>query len=216
MRPCILAASLLIFLTLLPLAIAAPNYAIPINGRFHSRIIELQIPPTPSWAHDTVVNASQAWNKAQLWFRQFSLLDDTFNFTESKTGEVSVHFRMPSPYNDFAVGWTEYSFDSTAPGIISSAQVFLDGAVFNSTQESNATARHYAFWIALHELGRVLGLGSVLDGRDIMDPRATYRNADQPLLSTLDLYAVQFLASNLILASFVSLPNTIEYKLVNA
>ena len=139
-----------------------------------------------------------------------------FNFAESKTGEVSVEFGMPASYKGFAVGWTEYRFAPTTPGIIASAHVFLDGRIFNSTQEGNATARRYAFWIALHELGRVLGLGSVLDGKDIMDPRATYRNADQPMLSTLDLYAVQFLASSFTPASFVHLPGTIQYELVNA
>lgn len=48
------------------------------------------------------------------------------------------------------------------------AHVFLDEGVSNAGQEHNATSREYGFCLAPHELGRVLGLGSLVDGLDIM------------------------------------------------
>ncbi|MGA8904606.1 MAG: hypothetical protein WB661_06320, partial [Candidatus Bathyarchaeia archaeon] len=41
--------------------------SIPINGRFSSLVISISIPESPTWAHDLVVNATIAWNLAQLW-----------------------------------------------------------------------------------------------------------------------------------------------------
>ena len=214
-----LVAIFLVFLILVPTLIRADmSYSIPVIGRYSTLTIGLQIPSTPKWAHDVVVNASKVWTQGQLWFQQSLLLtSNVYSFIESKIGGVIVSFNMPKAYAGFAVGWTEYRFAASSKTSIVSARVFLHHDIFNSTQAGNATANQYAFRIALHELGRVLGLGSILDGQDIMDPRQPASAAtQQPLLSTLDLYAVHVLASGNTVPSFVTLPCTIRYELLRA
>ena len=104
----------------------------------------------------------------------------------------------------------------TSRSSIISTQTFLDPSVFNEAQESNATAQLYAFRLALHEFGRILGLGSVLDGQDLMDPQGTPERALQPpVFSTLDLYAVHVLASGNAPA-FVTLPSNMQNQLIDA
>jgi len=195
---------------------ASPSESIPIFGRHSSLTIRLQIPRTPVWAHDIVLNASIAWNQAQLWFeRAISPIGPTYMFIESNEASAIISFRMPIAYAGFAVGWTNYDYAPSSRDIIST-QTFLDPHVFNSSQEGNSTARDYAFRLALHELGRILGLGSVFDGRDIMDPRNTPGRVDQaPSLSTLDLYATHILAGGNA-PLFVTLPNNIQNQAIDA
>jgi len=207
----------LVLLIELPLSVHGATYSIPVNGRWANSNITLAIPPTPEWAHDVMVNASLVWNRAQVWFQDnFASFDNAYSFIESEAGNVSVSFTMPPKYGCVAVGWTEYVFAPSSTTILA-AHIYLDQVAFNSTQENNVTARQYAFRLALHELGRVLGLGSVLDPRDIMNPLATpSRAADPPMLSTLDLFAVHVLASRTSLpSSFIQL-NTDQYQLVDA
>lgn len=195
---------------------SAAEYSIPVNGRFGSSRITLAIPSTPKWAHDVVLNASLVWNRAQLWYQQtYSPDGNVFTYVESRLANATVTFTLPTLCAGFAVGWTEYDLAQSSNTILS-ARIFLDQAVFSAAQENNVTARHYAFWLALHELGRVLGLGSVLDGRDIMDPRGTANRITQPpMLSTLDLFAVHILASESYYTSPIVL-NTDQYQLLNA
>ncbi len=123
---------------------------------------------------------------------------------------------MPPAYAGVAVGWTEYKFAPSSRTTIISTQTYLDPTVFANPQESNVTARMYALRLALHELGRVLGLGSVLDGHDIMDPMGTPDRARDPMLiSVLDLYALKVLASGNA-PGFVTLPGDVPNQLLNA
>src|SRR5208337_2297911 len=109
-----------------------------------------------------------------------------------------------------AVGWTTYKYAPGSRTSIVSTQTYLTPTVFNDAQGSNATARSYAFWLALHELGRILGLGSILDGKDIMEPRYTPERITQvPNLSTLDLYALHILAQGTA-PTFVTLPDGVQ------
>ena len=196
---------------------AAPSESIPILGRYASLTIGLQIPHTPTWAHDIVLNASIAWNQAQLWFEQTDVTpaSQTYTFVESNQASAVISFSMPAAYSGFAVGWTNYKYAPSSK-IIVSTQTFLDPQVFNGSQEENATAREYALRLALHELGRILGLGSVFDGRDIMDPRNTPdRIYEAPVLSTLDLYATQVLAGGTTPNS-VTLPSNIQDQGIDA
>ena len=193
----------------------ASGPSIPIIGRFSTSTIGIRIPTTPKWAHDTVLNATMAWNQAQVWYAEASNQANVYSLVESINGEAVVSFTMPSVYSKIAVGWTDYEF-SRSSKIIMSTRTYLDPTVFNVNQGNNVTARRLALWLALHELGRVLGLGSVLDGRDIMDPRATSSRADDsPTLSTLDLYALNVLASGNAPA-YVTLPNGIPNQFVEA
>ena len=203
----------LILVVLLPLTPvhASTQPSIPINGRYSVLKIKIYIPAYPKWAHDVVLNATIAWNRAQLWDLQNNPTATLYTFVEGDDGTATstVSFSMPAPFASIAVGWTNYKFALGSRTSIVSTQTYLTPTVFNDAQASNATARQYAFWLALHELGRVLGLGSVLDGQDIMEPRYTTQRATQiPRLSTLDLYAVHVLAQGKA-PSYVTLPDGI-------
>jgi len=189
----------LILLAILPLTPvhASTQPSIPITGRYSLLTIKVYIPAYPKWAHDVVLNATIAWNRAQLWNLQNDPTATLYTFAETGDGTATstVTFSMPASFASIAVGWTNYKFAPGSRTSIVSTQTYLTPAVFNDAQVSNATARQYAFWLALHELGRVLGLGSVLDGQDIMEPRYTPQRVSQvPRISTLDLYALHVLA----------------------
>ena len=193
----------------------ATTYSISVNGRFSHLEIELEIPSTPKWAHDVILNASLAWNRAQVWYQQgSSSKGPVYTFVEANDGSAIVNFNMPRAYSGMAVGWTNYKFAPSSRIIIISTQTFLDPNVFNAAQANNATARQIAFWLALHELGRVLGLGSVLDTHDIMDPLWT-PNRVFPMISILDIYALHVLASG-VAPNFVTLPSSAENTLLDA
>jgi len=163
-----------------------------------------------------IVNASLAWNNGQLWFQHTYFPDgNVYTFTESNPANATVTYAMPSLCAGLAVGWTDYKYAPSSI-TITSAHTYLDPSIFNAGQEENATARAYAFRLALHELGRVLGLGNVIDGKDIMDPLATPSRATQPpMISTLDLFAVHVLASESTISPVIVL-NTDQYQLLNA
>jgi len=206
---------LLSVLTAFPAAHADLEYSIPINGQYPALVIGLRIQTTPQWAHDIVLNASLVWNQAQVWYQQTnSSTGAVYTFVEAGNGSATVNFSMPQAYSAIAVGWTNYKFAPLSRVIIVSTQTFLDPNVFNSLQENNATTRQSAFWLALHELGRVLGLGSVLDSHDIMDPLWTPYRAT-PMLSTLDIYALHVLASGGV-PNFVTLPSSVQNQLFGA
>jgi len=200
-------------MTLVPVHVSAQP-SIPINGRFSSLVIKISIPPSPAWAHDVVLNATVAWNMAQLWQNSTGPL---YTFVEANDGSATaqVNYQMPSAYAGIAVGWTNYNYEPNSRTSIRSTQTYLDPSVFTAAQTNNLTARQYAFWLATHELGRILGLGSILDSHDIMDPMATAARLDPPMLSTLDLYAVHVLASGSAPA-FVTLPSNVQNKMVDA
>jgi hypothetical protein len=193
------------------------NYSIPINGRYSILTIPIQIPPTPRWAHDVVLNASIAWNQAQAWYQQVIFpTANTYTLIESTSATATISFTIPQAYAGFAVGWTVYQYAPTSKTTIISSQTYLDPFLFSPTQENNMTARQLAFRLAIHELGRILGLGSVLDGRDVMDPRNTLlRAAQPPMISTLDLYAVHILAGGSA-PSFVTLPSDVQNQMIDA
>jgi len=174
--------------------------------------IKIFIPTTPQWAHDVVLNATIAWNKAQLWNLQNNPSATVYQFAETDDGSESavVSFSMPAAYATIAVGWTNYAYAPGTRTSIVSTQTYLTPTIFNAAQGNNMTARRYAFWLALHELGRILGLGSILDGQDIMEPRYTpERISETPRLSTLDLYALSVLAKGNA-PNFVTLPDGVQ------
>jgi hypothetical protein len=210
----ILPLMLLAVLALTPVH-ASTQPSIPISGRYSVLTIKIHIPAYPKWAHDVVLNASIAWNRAQLWANS-SGPAYTFVEVDDSSATTTVSYSMPQAYAGIAVGWTNYNYAPTSRTSIVSTQTFLDPSVFNEAQGSNSTAQLYAFRLALHEFGRILGLGSILDGQDLMDPRGTPERALQPpMFSTLDLYAVHVLASGST-PTFVTLPNNLQNQLVDA
>ncbi|HXZ90643.1 MAG TPA: hypothetical protein VEG61_06250 [Candidatus Dormibacteraeota bacterium] len=207
----ILPLLLVVLLPLIPVH-ASSQPSIPINGRYSTLTIKIYIPPSPKWAHDVVLNATIAWNRAQLWNLQNNPTATLYTFLETDDGTATstVSFTMPAAYAAIAVGWTTYKFTPGSRTSIASTQTYFTPTVFNDAQAGNATAREYAFWLSLHELGRVLGLGSVLDGHDIMEPRYTPQRVTQvPRLSTLDLYAIHVLAQGSA-PKFVTLPDGVQ------
>jgi len=215
LRAGILAFALTLTLIMFARPAYATTYSIPVVGRWSSLRIGLQIPSNPTWAHDVVLNASRVWNRAQVWFAQnYFPGGNVYSFVESQVGNATVTFGMPAEWASIAVGWTQYILDKSLT--IIKAHTFLDGGVFNAGQEHNETAREYGFRLALHELGRVLGLGSLVDGLDVMDPIGTASRArDPPIISIIDLFALHILASE----SYVSSPivlNTDQHVLMNA
>jgi hypothetical protein len=127
---------------------------------------------------------------AEVWFTQnYFPGGRVYTFVESPVGNATVAFVTLAECASIAVGWTEYIFDKSLT--IIEAHTFLDENAFNAGQEHNETAPKYGFRIALHELGRVLGL----DGLDIMDPIGTVSHAlDSPIISMIDLFALHVLA----------------------
>ena len=213
--PLYTAIILLVFLLPNPIVHATSN-SIPIAGRYSTLVIGIRIPGMPKWAHDTILNATTIWNEAQEWYESsVGLHGRVYLLEESNEGSATISFTMPEAYSKIAVGWTNYQFASGTRTILST-QSFLDPSIFGVDDSGNLTAQRYGFWLALHELGRVMGLGSVLDGRDIMDPRATSNRATQPpVLSTLDLYALDVLASGST-PSYVTLPIATPNQFVDA
>ena len=206
------AASLFLLLLVAVAPVRADAVSIPINGRYSVLTIKLYIPQTPKWAHDVVLNASMAWNHAQLQYAQSNPGSVAYNFVETDDGTATstVSFSMPAAYATIAVGWTSYGYAPGSRISVVSTQTYLTPAIFNDAQGSNATAVRYAFWLALHELGRVLGLGSLMDGKDIMEPRYFASRVDTvPEFSTIDLYALHVLAQGSAPA-FVTLPDGVQ------
>jgi hypothetical protein len=206
---------ILCLIPLVPSVNANTEYSIPINGRYSAHAIRVQLPQEPGWAHDLLINATIVWNQAQLWYQKNDPAT-VYEFTESASGSAVVYFGMPKAYAGFAVGWTEYDYVPSSKSTIQSTITYLDPSAFTPSQPNNDTARQYAFRLALHEFGRILGLGSILDGRDIMDPRDTINRArEPPMISILDLYALEVLASGNA-PDFVTLPSNIQNQLFDS
>ncbi len=84
-----------------------------------------------------------------------------------------------------------------------------------------ATSGEVLYRIILHELGHVMGLGHIFDGKDIMDGNAYFlHNLSRPsYISTVDLYAIRQLAllgdGTLRPYAFILIPTSIPYQLNN-
>jgi hypothetical protein len=216
-------AAFLLPLALMLLCTFAPVHAstqpsIPIIGRYSVLTIKIYIPHTPQWAHDVVLNATMAWNQAQLLTVGNDGFGTVYRFVETDDGTATsvVSFSMPTAYASIAVGWTNYKFATGSRTAITSTTTYLTPTIFNAAQGTNYTAERYAFWLALHESGRILGLGSLMDGKDIMEPRYfAARFLEAPQFSTLDLYALHVLAQG-DAPAFVTLPDGVQNQFAPA
>ena len=190
----------------LPLVHAdSQNYWIPTYGQswVHSTIY-VNIPATPTDAHDMVVHALAIWNAAQLWFAsQYFPNGAVYTLKESSTGTVHVFFTDQAGVDSVAhgekgdVGWTEVQGQPDITG----ANVYL------------VTSKIWIYLVA-HEFGHVLGLGHIAVASEsaqtciYTDLMCHFVYGQLP--STLDLYALHLLAGHST-SDTVTLPAKITY-----
>jgi hypothetical protein len=191
------------------------TYSIPLEGIvWPSNTITVHIQSTPSWAHESVVAAMTAWNEAQVWFKN----------TYYPTGAV---FNLVEAPSNTAVPFTGAAIVSFTSNTITCGQETADGcttwhiSTISTTTNTITTidiewTKDYTNHVSLHEVGRILGLGtaiytSQLNGNpDIMSEDWS---AGTPAISTLDLYAVHLMASGTSVTS-ATLPQNIPYMAV--
>ena len=210
----IIAASLLI-VCLLAVQVYANSYQIPIRGSGYPTLtVSVEIPR--GWASDSVRQAMQIWNQAQIWFaKTYFSNGKVYTFTESGAQYVHVIW---APYNPAYGGRAQSNcMANDAEGAIRgmNCSVSIVLTYSNGTNLTPATILHGA----LHEFGHVLGLRhpdpNILP-EDLMNPEWPDIPALAP--STLDLYAVHLLANAIgttssLVGGVVTLPANIPYKI---
>jgi hypothetical protein len=212
-----LAFQLICLLLAAPRVLAA-SPTIPIYGKFATLTIGIEIPSSPRWAHDVVLNAAEVWNRAQVWYCENFQDGPVYTFVEVARGNTTVSFdSLPPSF----VGLTSLTFSSLPPnslidGVAVGGSVQLSNRIFNEAEVGNTTNSDFAFHAALHELGHVLGLEEMLGGPDIMN---MFLQENAGYISTLDLYAIRYLAAlpaRTNPPTMVTLPATVPYRLVGA
>jgi hypothetical protein len=198
-------ALVLVFLTVLPLVHADPDYWIPTFGEiWATRTIYVNIPKTPAKAHDMTVQVLTIWNAAQLWFAsRYYSNSPVYTLKESSSGSVSVVFTDQATVDSIAqgeksdTGWTTNKGDPYLTG----STVYL------------VTTKIWLY-LVLHEFGHVLGLGHIKvkseSAKTCIYPDLMCHFVYDEYPSTLDLYALHLLAGAL-RPDKVNLPVNIPY-----
>ena len=188
---------LFLLLSILPFAHAQATYTIPISSIWQTGRIIVQIQSTPTWAHDSVIQAMQIWNQAQQWFRTtYYPTGGVLKLVEGSPGDAVVTFA----WNPIICG---------AYGSAGGCTTSWSG--YNAHAKTTIDLQwgpDYTSAIAVHELGRVLGIGTATYPQDLMNI-----NNDVHMPSTLDLYGVHLLASGSS-AHSATLPPQIPYMTV--
>jgi hypothetical protein len=159
--------------------------------------VGVEIPRSPTWAHDSVAQSLHIWNESQQWFRRsYYPSGSVFTFNQS-AGQVEVRFEN---YSGKYYGWAETRGNSWVVHlVIGGVQITADALVS----------------ISLHEFGHVMGLFHSQVYGDLMYETALIMPASGPLLpSTMDLYALHELAGGYG-AGTITLPNSIPYVVVS-
>lgn len=185
--------TLLAALTLIPFAQAQTTYTIPLEPRGWGGPINVQIQSTPTWAHNIVLHAMTTWNEAQAWFR------DTYY------PHTSIYTLVEATISGDAI--VTFTNTLTPEGWRGSTKSIQEG--LTRTIIDVQWGPDYTNTLALHELGRVLGLDSAIYSQDLMN----IVNIDRiHAPSTLDLYGVHLLAGGSQSTS-ATLPANIPYYL---
>jgi len=194
----VLAISILLLSLLLPMVSAQATYTIPLEeASWWTNRINVQIPSSPSWAHNCVVPALKTWNQAQTWFRDtYYPTGSVYTLIESQNTnpDVTVNFTV-SLVNGQYRGQTFYT---------TTGNYFDSGVKVTISLKSDTCI--VVTIIAIHEFGHVLGLDHATYPEDLMYVHAI--TASGP--STLDLYAVHMVAQHQV-SSSVTLPLNIPY-----
>ena len=201
-------ATVLVIACLLSAQVYAVSYQIPLRGPgYPSLDVSVEVPR--GWAADSVREAMQIWNQAQIWFaRTYFPNGRVYTFTEANAHYVHVRW---APYTPIYGGEALYNCVGDN-GMNCTVMIVL--TYNNGTNLSSATILH----VALHEFGHVLGLRHAnpnIIPEDLMNPGWPANPAMAP--STLDLYAVHLLASAIGTISrlgsgdIVTLPANIPY-----
>jgi hypothetical protein len=178
-------------------------YSIPLLGRWANHTIGVTVPPAPTWLHDMVLSAMENWTTAQEWFAanfypngRIYWLQET---SQNSNVTVGLNATMSAP------GETDYW--KTTTGQIVVAQIQLNIVIF-----TQPVPPPFADCVILHEFGHALGLDHVVDPPgDLMNPVL----GSTCSISTLDLYAVHFLAGyndTSILPTSVTMLTSLPYE----
>lgn len=211
----------LFVISLVPVTYAdAQTYTIPLlGGRWDRYEIGVAIPASPAWAHGSVLDAMNIWDRAQQWFastyypkgknNELILSEQVAHGSEATPPEHTVLVS----FGDFASG--ESIAEESAS--ISSNHIFTSAAVkLPRSYHGQALNDSYVPWLtrlATHVFGHVLGLDDATGFCDLMTSQATCDTPNLP--SSLDLYAIHVLAEGS-MPSTVTLPSDIPYGLVPA
>jgi hypothetical protein len=171
--------------------------------------ITVQIPASPSWAHDQVANSLKVWNQAQLWFAQTYFPDSpVYTLLESSSGVVIVNFVQAE--DKFLQDCRVSSSKDAVACNSYKTKLYFDMTYFSSD-------KGFFQHTSTHEFGHVLGLGHASYNGELMCVNWSVCFHPELVLnpSTLDLYAVHLLASGMGVSSetSVTLPPSIPFEI---
>lgn len=177
------------------------------------RRINVEVPSSPSWAKDVVIEAMSVWDHSQEWFA------NTYNLTDSP-------YELVQPHEGGKVEKTiSVDFADVPTGnrlgevnlIISSSKVFTSGLLtLPQSYHGEWLNGSYTPWftqLVVHMFGHVLGLDDLHGFCDVMEEGNSSCRSSVP--STLDLYAVYILAGGQAPPT-VTLPSSIAYQEIPA
>ena len=218
---------------------------------WHSQQVDLsvRIVGGPAWARESVIRAMNEWNVQQGAFVQKYYPNETYSLSNTCAIDTTVVcVQSLAATNAVANSYVFYEDENTATPMVTVlfspvhsqqaaaiehagselALTGFDGTKFTISVLSaltnvpdNATSSEVMYRIMLHELGHVMGLGHIFDGKDIMDGNAyfMFNLSKKSYISTVDLYAIHYLAElgsgKLKQFSFITLPAAIPYQLIN-
>jgi len=218
---------------------------------WHSQQVYLSIRMVggPEWARESVIRAMNEWNTQQAAFIQKYYPNESYSLPNNCVIDTTVScVQSLENRNAVANSYVLYEDENTAAPTVtitfsnvhsqeaaaiehSSSELAVtgfDGTKFTISVLSvltnvpdNETSREVMYRIMTHELGHVMGLGHIFDGKDIMDGSAYFLSNlnKKSYISTVDLYAIHQLANlgngKLKPYSFITLPTTIPYQLID-
>jgi hypothetical protein len=202
------------------------------------------------WAHASAIRAMEEWNRMQANFIRKYYPNETYalpnacitNPTITCVQRIGVKIpkdmyilyedeNTPNPTVTITFSTVHSAETSSIEQSLFGSELAITGQIGGRFKISvlsaltnvpnNATSREILYRILLHELGHVMGLGHIFDGKDIMDGNAYFLNNlnTRSYISTVDLYAIRQLAllgrGTLKPYAFITVPTSIPYKLIN-